>query len=144
MTEEVAIAHQPGHRSHAESRGAVQRDVHVGELRDPRPIELELPGTAEIRAAGVAVVKRAQVPPDRAPDLLLLVGIVDPRHRLAVAVLERDARDGVAPGAIDGIAEAGMVGIELHQPRRVEAVRRLQLQLFGSRLVCPHDRGVEV
>src|SRR5207237_1333568 len=82
-----------------------------------RLIELELPGTAEIRAAGVAVVQRAQVPPDRAPDLLLLVGIVDPRHRLAVAVLERDARDGVAPGAIDGIAEAGIAAIAQHRPR---------------------------
>ena len=56
---------------------------------------------------------------DAAPHVVLRVGVVDPRERLARVPRERGVRDLVAAGAVRGVTCAGVVVREMNGDRAV-------------------------
>ncbi len=56
-----------------------------------------------------------EVLPDRPPHGVLLVRVRDERRRVALAVVERQAGDRVAPGAVGRVSETGVVRVELDE-----------------------------
>ena len=96
---ELTERHKPGGGHVAEAGERLEPGADLLELRDVVPRQAERGvGVAE-GAAGVALVLGPQLAADRAPDLLLVVGVVDRGRRLpgvqssaASAICARRAR----------------------------------------------------
>jgi hypothetical protein len=123
------------HRDDARGRHVVetrQRREPVGdlvELRDAIHRQVERRLRLEERLAGVPGVLRRQLALDRAPHLLLLLGVGDLRDRPSAPPLERRGRDLVSPLLVD----------------RVGLARVVVRQVDGHRAVLGlGDRGVEL
>src|SRR5258706_10880595 len=86
-----------------------------------------------IAAARVPLVQRIEMAPHLRPHVVLLFRVSDLRHR-TLAVVERRARDLVAPAPVDRIVKAGMIGIELQKFRGGSVVDpRLRAQHRGGK-----------
>ena len=82
---------------------------------------------------------RRELALDRAPDLLLGLGVVDPRDRLAAAPLERRGGDLVAALLVGRVGLAGVVVGEMDGDRAVVGLgdRRVELCLLEHRRSYP-------
>jgi hypothetical protein len=113
--QETARGDEAGDREHLDPRRLAHLLVDLDELRNEALVEVELRGALPPLGDGVRAVERRKVLPHRAPDAVLGVRVVDERRRIAGAVLQREPRDLVAAPAVDRIAEAGVVGVELDE-----------------------------
>src|SRR3954470_22675975 len=118
MPEKGAVGHQPRDRLHREARRASEDPIDFGKLRDALAIERDERGALPVLAAHIALVQGSEVLPDGPPDPLLVLGVLDVRNGIALAILHRDPHDRVAPGTIRRVPEPGMIGIELDEIRR--------------------------
>ena len=132
---ELAQRHQPGGRAVAPAGERVQPLGDLVQLRHVvgRQRQGGL-GREELRVR-VLLVLRRELGRDQAPDALLLVGVVDRRHRLAGPVRERGRGDLPAAGAVGGIREAGVVLPQVHLHLTVGVGRhgRVELSLLEHR-----------
>ena len=103
------------HREHAEPGERPDAGVHVLELGDPGAVERHGIHALEVLGAGEVPVPRVEKVPDVVPDGVLLVGVGDGRGRVARDVVEGEFGDGVPAGAVPGVPEAGMVGVERNE-----------------------------
>jgi len=81
---------------------------------------------------GEALVQRDELAADGAPDLLLVVVVVDRRRGLAGAPAQSGRGDLVAPAAVGGVAGAGVAGEQVHDDLAVVGGRHggVELGLF--------------
>jgi hypothetical protein len=135
--EEVAQRDQAGGRVVGPAGQRRQAGAHLVELRDAVGRQLERGGGVAELAAGVLVVLGRQLARHDAPDLVLGVGVLDLRDRLAGLPGERPGGDVVAPLAIGRIAGTGVVGAELDGDRTVGVLRHRRVQLS----FLEHSRG---
>jgi hypothetical protein len=104
-----------------EARGAAvlearQRAQAVGDLAELRDVVLGQPQQClalEVLPTGVRLVLVVQLAAHDPPDLVLGVGVVDVRDRLARRPRQRGGGDLVATRAVVGVVEAGMVLAEM-------------------------------
>ena len=111
---ELAQRHQPGGRAVAPAGQRLQPLGHLVQLRHVvgRQREGGL-GREELRVRVLLVLGR-ELGRDQAPDALLLVGVVDRRHRLARPVRQGCRGDVPAARPVGGIGEAGVVLTQVH------------------------------
>ena len=115
--------HETGNGEHAEPGQRPDAGVHVLELRNPGAVERYRVHTFEVLGAGEIPVPRIEKFPDVLPDGVLPVGVGDLRGRVSRDVGEGELGDGVPPGAIHRVPEAGMVGIERNEFRAAAGSR---------------------
>ena len=117
VREERPWRHETGHgvHTHAGARCG-ETVVHLRELRHPLGRQSDQTLALARFDARIPLVQDRKLTADGPPDLVFLGGVVDRRDRLPLAVVEGEPGDGVAAGAIAGIAKTGVIAIELHEP----------------------------
>src|SRR3954447_11380111 len=141
MAEKGAVGHQPRDGLHRKAGRPSEDPIDVGKLRDALAIERDERGALPVLAAYIALVQGSEVLPDGPPDPLLVLGVLDGRNGIALAILHRDPRDRVAPGAIRRVPEPGMLGIEVDEIRRGYLVAALHEPFTIPRRSSPAPSG---
>src|SRR5689334_13250514 len=129
---ELAQRDEPGRAVVLEAGQRAQAVGHLAELRDVVLGQSQARLALEVLGAGVLLVLVVQLAADDAPDLVLGLGVVDVRDRLAGRPRHGRGGDLVATGAVIGVVEPRMVLAEVDLDLAVLVLRdrRVQLGLF--------------
>ena len=126
---ELAQRHQPGGGAVAPAGERVQPLGDLVQLRHVVGGQREGGLGREELGVRVLLVLGCELGRHQAPDAVLLVGVLDGRHRLAGSVRERRGRDLAASGAVVGIGEAGVVLPQVHLHLTVGVGRHGRVEL---------------